>query len=85
MTECSNILPSASLDVSRLQFATVSLTSKWNRAWYAVKTEFMNQVERLLQQIVVVDHASYAQAKSLRIACSDWLRKLKYGVKPQFS
>jgi len=45
----------------------------------------VDQVERLLQQIVMVGHPFYAQAESLRTTCSDWLRKLKYGVKPQFS
>ena len=50
----------------------------WNRT-------LVDQVERLLQQIVMIGHVYYDQAKSLRIACSDWLRKLKYGVKPQFS
>ena len=32
MTRCSNILASPSLELSRRQFATVSLMSKWKRA-----------------------------------------------------
>jgi hypothetical protein len=44
----------------------------------------VNELNGLLKKIVMKRHYQ-DHSGSLRVACSDLLRKLKYGITPQFS
>lgn len=37
----------------------------------------VNKLNRLLQEVIMISHALYAHSGSLRIACSELLRKLE--------